>query len=886
MTQPDAVRRHRIPHTEARHLAMPLGGIGTGNLAIGADGGLRQWQLHNIGNHRGALPNTFFALRISRVEPPLDLMRIIQGTAGEEGPATPLVTDDWVPDWQRETLARFGGFSSVTFSGTYPVAELEFVDDEVPLHITLEALNPLVPLDTEASSIPVAMFTFRIRNTDSVTVHGTLGGALQNAVGWDGISPIDGVDGAGYGGNTNRLLRSAGWTTVVMENPSLHPDAAGAGQMVLAADSAHAAVLPQFVTAAEFMTFLGSRAPASGRDRLANAPSTADPQNHAPFPYGGVSAAGRTFNGGIGAPFRLEPGETTEIRFAVAWHFPNRYVNFEQFGPGHPEWGKTRFWLGNHYTTRFDDAQDVLRRVRDDWHGLRENTLAWTGTLAGSSLNDDEVTHLGAQLSILRSPSCFRTAGGDFFGFEGVLGASTAMWSGEFGGSCPLNCTHVWNYEQALARTFPDLERTMRATEFDVMQSPAGYIPHRVIAPTYLPQMWDVRIGGPEEPALDGMLGTVLKTYREYRLGAGREWLERYWPNLRRLVDHIRTGWDPQGTGVLRGIQPSTHDIDLRGVNSFMGTLWLAALRAAEEIAGVLGEHAVAAEWHELFARGSASYDEQLFNGDYYIQVLDPAESTDFQWEQGCLADQVIGQWWAHELDLGHILPAEHVRSALRAVVRHNLRSGFGDFTHDYRVFADQDDTGLLMCTWPTGGRPAVPTRYADEVWTGSEYQVAAHCLREGLHDEAQQILNGLWTRYDGRRRNPYNQIECGDHYVRAMAGWSVLDALTGFAHNAADASLHFAVNGRSQVSWPFVSSTGWGSLHVDGEEVRLACASGVVELRTLGLSGVSATTAHLVDNVHPMRVEPGKPGDLTLEFPDRLKIGPGEHLAIRLSDA
>ena len=107
----------------------------------------------------------------------------------------------------------------------------------------------------------------------------------------------------------------------------------------------------------------------------------------------------------------------------------------------------------------------------------------------------------------------------------------------------------------------------------------------------------------------------------------------------------------------------------------------------------------------------------------------------------GCLADQLIGQWWAHLLELGHLLPDEHVRTALRTIVSANLRHGFRDFEHGFRVFADGDDTGLLICTWPDGGRPEVPVRYADEVWTGIEYEVAALCLFEGLVDEARAVL-------------------------------------------------------------------------------------------------------------------------------------------------
>jgi uncharacterized protein (DUF608 family) len=399
------------------------------------------------------------------------------------------------------------------------------------------------------------------------------------------------------------------------------------------------------------------------------------------------------------------------------------------------------------------------------------------------------------------------------------------------------------------------------------MQAPEGYIPHRVIVPLYLRQLWGEPIGGPEEPALDGMLGTVLKCYREVRAGAGDDWLGRYWPRIVRLLGYVESTWVRDERGVLSGIQPSTHDIDLTGINSFMGTLWLAALRAGEELALLAGDGGSAERYRDLFERASRSYDEALFDGEYYVQRLEPGDSAEFQWLDGCLSDQVIGQWWAHELGLGHILPADHVRSALRAVVRHNLRTGFDGFEHPFRVFADGADTGLLMCTWPRGGRPAVPTRYCDEVWTGIEYQVAAHCLREGLEEEGLRIVRAGWARYDGTRRNPFNEIECGDHYARALAGWSVLDALGGVRYDAPARALEIREPGAGD-SLPFVAGTGFGLVAATEDGIELSCAGGTLELAsvTCGATRHDLSPTVVLEPGRPLRLARRVEADLTLQ--------------------
>ncbi len=809
-----------------RHFALPLGGLGTGTVALAGNGALRQWQLHNIGNHEGHVPDSFFALRLSQIEPPLDEIRLLQGPPLEPTD-TPLVTDDVVPAGEKRLHEVIPSIGTTHVTATYPRARVEYETD-LPVEISLDVFNPLVPSDAAASSQPVVGFTFTLHNPGDIAVHGKLAGALQNSVGWDGVTPVDGVSCSLYGGNTNRTRRGAGWTSLVLENTTLPLDHPGSGQLVLATDS-EAFTHPQWSRPDEFVAFL-------------NGPVT---------PVSGSSAPGTTWNGGLAVPFNLQPGETAQVRFLIAWHFPNRYVDFNQFGP-HPEYGHSRFWLGNAYTSRTPDAVAAADHFIENWSELETLTTAWTEAFEESSLPGEAGARLAALAADVRSPTVFQTADGDVLGFEGVLGASTAMWGGRYGGSCPLNCTHVWNYEQTLSRLFPSLEQNMRDTEYDVMQAPEGYIPHRVRAPLYVKQLWDVVIGGPEEPALDGMLGSVLKTYREVRQGGGLDWLGRRWPQVVRLLDHIHGKW--LRDGVLRGIQPSTHDIDLCGVNSFMGTLWLAALRAAEEMALLLGEDAK--QYRSLFDTGSTAYDELLFTGEYYRQILDPDETRDFQWGDGCLADQLIGQWWAHQLDLGYLLPEDHVRTALRNVVRHNLRTGFRDFDHPYRVFADGDDTGLLMCTWPHGGRPDIPTRYCDEVWTGSEYQVAAHCLYEGLTDEGMSILQGLWTRYDGTRRNPFNPIECGDHYIRNAAGWSVLEALTGYRHNALTKTITFAPLplARSANTWhlPFTTNTGWATATHTESTLTITCKTGHLDLRTVHIDG----TPYQID----APIHPGKP--------------------------
>jgi hypothetical protein len=172
----------------------------------------------------------------------------------------------------------------------------------------------------------------------------------------------------------------------------------------------------------------------------------------------------------------------------------------------------------------------------------------------------------------------------------------------------------------------------------------------------------------------------------------------------------------------------------------------------------------------------------------------------------------MLGQWFARVVGLGAVLPEARVRAALAAVHRHNFRRDLSDHESCQRTYALNDEAGLLLCTWPRGGRPRYPFPYADEVWTGIEYQVAAHLIYEGLIEEGLEIVRGVRARHDGIRRNPWNEFECGHHYARAMASWSLLLALSGFHYHAAEGALTFAPRVHQEEFRCFFSAgTAWG---------------------------------------------------------------------------
>ena len=390
-------------------------------------------------------------------------------------------------------------------------------------------------------------------------------------------------------------------------------------------------------------------------------------------------------------------------------------------------------------------------------------------------------------LSTLRSQTCFRIASGEFLAWEGCCDGA---------GCCHGSCTHVWNYETATAFLFGGLARSMREIEFLHATRDNGLMSFRVHLPL-------ARAGEFGKAAADGTTRCVIKAYREWQLCGDDAWARRaVAPGRRRSAFcWIPGGWDADADGVMEGCQHNTMDVEYYGPNPQMEFWYLGALRAAEEMARRLGDDAFASRCLALFVRGSAWTDAHLFNGDYYEHEIRPPAPADavapglrvgmgsadlsnpsLQLGAGCLVDQLVGQYLAHVCGLGYLADPAKIARTLHSVMKHNFREHLhGHFNH-LRSFALNDEAALLMASYPRGRRPEQPFPYCNEVMTGFEYTAAAHMLYEGQTADGLKAIAAIRARYDGRRRNPFDEAECGHHYGRAMASWTaVLGADWGF---------------------------------------------------------------------------------------------------------
>jgi non-lysosomal glucosylceramidase len=794
---------------EAGVAAFPLGGIGTGTVSVGARGELRDWEIANHPDKGTWLPYTFFAIR-AQPDGADAVTRVLESRiqAPHEGDSG-------------HHIGKVAGLPRLRNSrmrGEYPLLTIDFEDDDLPVDVRLEAFTPLVPLDVQASGLPGAVLRYVVHNPTEAPVAVTVAGSMSSPVGIIGHNIFQFPE---FEGHPSVQRRTADGLTGLYFGTDLPADHLLHGSACLATADVSTTTTEQWAVDfwADGVQLFWDDLVADGL--LADQPATLE----------GGSELGRSLDrlprlrtGSLGIVAELAPGEVRSFEFFLTWHTPNRSKAWNGM-VGLPNTHADEIIL-NHYATRFPDAWAVAAHLRDHGTELESATKAFHAGLFGSTLPRELVDAVSSTLVVLRSTTCLLLD-------DGSEGGLFAAWEGSFdhAGSCEGTCTHVWNYAQTVAHLFPTLERSARRTEFLHETLENGRMRFRANS---------VFGNEPQEfhPAVDGQMGTVVRLYREWKLSGDDAFLEELWPAARRALDFAFTAWDADGDFVLDSQQHNTYDIEFYGENSLANSMFFAALRAGAEMAEHVGDIETAKRWSEAAAVGSARMDELLYNGEYYVQRTDDVDEHRYQYGTGCLSDQLLGQTLAHLTGLGHVLPAEHVRSAVAAVYRHNFRQDFTGYHSVQRTYALNDDRGLVLCSWPNGGRPRIPFVYSDEVWSGIEYQVATHLVYEGFVEEGLDIVRAVRERHDGVRRNPWNEVECGNHYARSMASWGVLVALTGAEWDGRSGCLRLAPHAAALDGGTgrlFVSTgTGWGELELRPDGARLRLLWGEVQLSEL----------------------------------------------------
>jgi len=761
-----------------------LGGIGTGNISLNQNARLCDFELFTRPNKGYRLPYTFFAVRTESPD------GTVLAKALESQLAPPFDHSHGTSVTETVGLPRF---AESEMEGNYPFVNFKLTDKNMPIEAGLESFTPLIPLNTDDSSLPVAIMRYKVKNISDTPLTVSIAGSMGNVCNYKKVELLSPV----YEGEICNDFVKGEYFQGMHFKPVNKPETD--------LDYFEMAMLTTEAQKISYLDYWHEGAWWDGLQDFWN-----------DFTSDGELTSGRELRGkgnrlhrsnmsvaSLCVKKELQPGEEAPFEFLISWYRPNRLKTWDQLktacecnsGCGCGPDTRTAPIVRNYYA-KFGPALKSAEYVIKNITRLESDSRKFASALYSSTLPEYVLDAISANITVIRSTTCFRVEDGMFFGWEGC---------GDTWGCCDGTCTHVWNYAQTMAFLFPELERYMRRMEFLYETDDEGKMRFR--AHNYFN---DVPFNMP--PATDGQLGTIVRLYREWKLCGDDAFIKELWPKAKSALEYASTFWDTDGDGLLDGEQHNTYDIEFHGVSSMLNTMFFAALRAGEEISQYLGDNDSAQKYAALCQKGAEKLDKLTFNGEFYEQILDDVNEHKYQYGKGCLADQLFGQQLAHVCGLGHLMNVENVKSAVHSIYKYNFLEDFSQHANLQRVYALNQNGGLLLCSWPKGERPEIPFVYSDEVWTGIEYQVATHLIYEGFVEEGLKIVKACRDRHDGVERNPWNEFECGHHYARSLASYGVLLALTGFNCDAVAKTLKFdpAIN-QKDFSAFFCCADGWG---------------------------------------------------------------------------
>ncbi|MBP0904160.1 GH116 family glycosyl-hydrolase [Mariniflexile gromovii] len=792
-------------HTD--RIAMPIGGIGTGTISLTGRGALEDWEIMSR-PAKGYNPKyagvevinraPFFSIYIKEEDKKAQALIL-------EGPV-PIKYDEgyYGSKAPNHGLPRF---AEAMFQTAYPFGQVLLRDKDLPVEVTVGAFNPLIPGNTEDSSLPIAVLSYKVKNTSSKPITISLAGNIPNFIGFDGKEGKPYVNKTTY--KEENGLKGVHYTA----SEEIDKESAQWGSFSLATNSQGETSYRTAWEPGEWGNSTLEFWDDYTDDGLLEERISEQKNNM----------------GSLAIKTTLAPNEEKDLRFFITWHFPNR-LDFQN-----------KINIGNYYAAQFKDSWDVAQKNISRIPELEKQTKTFVDAFIKSDFPEVVKEAALFNLAHFRTQLLFKSKSGFYSGWEGIK---------DNDGSGAGTCTHVWNYEQTIPFLFGDVAQNMRDTEFGYATDANGMMAYRIHVPI------ESKAQEFGLAAADGQMGAIMKYYREWQLSGDDTFLKKNWQHVKKALEFcwIPKGWDANKDGVMEGSQHNTMDVEYFGPNPQMGFWYLGALRASEEMANYLGDKTFAKTCRGLYENGSKWIDENLFNGEYYIQKIVPPMSIDnianglirvkrrlvaddpqYQLGEGVLVDQLVGQVMAHILDLGYLAKKENIKKTNESILKYNYRDNLMKHPNFMRSYAYGDESALLMADYPKE-RPKQPFPYYTEVMTGFEHTAAVSMLYEGQVAEGLRTIQDVRNRYDGKKRNPYNEAEFGHHYARSMMAWGGVLASSGFHYSGVEKSMRFT---SKPGTYFWSNGFSWGTCEVKNKEAILKVLFGKLELNSFSLEGV-----------------------------------------------
>lgn len=745
---------------ELKYIGMPAGGLHAGTVYLGGDGRLWLWGIYSD-DREGIEPKTVSwndghterAIRSrdgsAYVEPAIAANKRVL----EQGIAIRFT-------WDGNTIIKRldeHDWAEVVFEATYPLAKVTYKDPGFPFAITLTGGPIFIPGNTNDSSLPATVQHIEVSNRSNKKAAISIMAWLENGAGK--LSPT------AAGTKKMQVLNSGNCTAFIGSCEYTPGDARDRGTMALALMDEDGTINTEC------------------RDWWKISSASFDKSVHT----ASLMAATEKQVGSIATHRTLSAGQSVAVSFMIAWHFNHPLKKLLDKMPEARE--------GYYYAKQFTDAGAVVQYATPKFKELFGTTRLWQATWYKSSLPGWFLERSILNLGTVATANTYRFASGRFWGWEGV-------------NTCEGTCTHVWQYAQALARLFPELERdTRERVDLGVaMQQDGGIV---------------FRGEFEHRPAIDGQAGTILRIYREHQMSPDNSFLKSNWQQIKKAVVFM-LAQDKNADGMTDTPMENTLDAVWDGEIAWIVGLCIAAAQSAKLMAEEVGDGAFADLCSSYVSKGCTNMANELFNGEYFIHKPDAQKGRSGLGSYNtCHIDQVYGQSWAYQVGMGSLWDREKTKKALKALWKYNFTQDVGPYIATHaggRPYALAGEGGMILNTNPRneakpyGENVSWQMGYFHECMSGFEHQVASHFIAEGMTDEGLILTRMIHERYHAAKRNPYNEIECSDHYARAMASYGSFISACGFVYHGPKGAIGFnpAIN-PDRFSAAFTVAEGWG---------------------------------------------------------------------------
>ncbi len=816
---------------KTKNIMFPLGGIGTGCIGLSGSGELNDWEIFN--RPRKCTRNGYSHFAIKATRNGKSIAKVLHGDTNENLMGSACASRGhygfgFGP--RGNSLAGFPHFRNLVFEGNFPLATLTFSDDDFPAVVKLRAFNPFIPHDDFNSSLPAAFFAWEIENTSEDPVEFAISCAVQNPS-EDDINKTVGENG----------MKGLFFGCAKKENTQKDYS-----DLCILTDTAETVVQEywyrggwQDSCTTYWKNFLNC-------DRM--------PERT----YDNHDVDGD--HGCIVSYVTVAPKEKKTLRFIISWNVPIA-SNYWSKAEVEPTWK-------NYYATKFKDSYETAKYSLENFDLFYSKTESFSNAIQSCSLSDAVKDAVSANLSVLKSPTTMRFEDGSFWGWEGCC---------ETVGSCYGTCQHVWNYAYALPFLFPKLERSIRENTVKYALQENGTSRFRVDLPLEKDESFT-------RACVDGQMGEVIKWYREWKLSGDSEWLRENSESIFKMLEYAWSEqnpdrWDADMDGVIEGRQHHTLDMDLLGPNSWLQGFYLLALDCGAEIAEFLGETDRADTYRKLYSKGKKWMNENLFNGKYFFHKIDLSDKSavdafdiaqyywnseageiKYQVADGCLTDQMLADWHAALIGAESVFDSDKKKIALENLYKNNYKKSMREVANMWRNFSVNDESGTVICSYPEGVKvPAIPIPYCEETMTGFEYSFAGLLISDGYISEGETVVRSIRDRYDGEKRNPWNEIECGSNYARSMASYALMAIYSGFTFDMTENHIGFKPKTESG-KYIFSAGESWGTVEFDESEYRLTVLGEPLLLNSVSLPNCEKVSSVTVDgNKTDFRTENGR---------------------------